>query len=106
MKFRVFDKRYGRYLEQFRIDNMIWNALKQSDFKLERFTGIRCNDGYDVYEGDILTDDYENYLVKWDEEDLRWIMESKSVSQSLTAIRSDDEFRVVGNINENGELLK
>lgn len=107
MKIRVFDNRYGRYLEQFRIDNMLWYALNSKDYIVEQFTGLQDKNGKDIYLGDIVyyERDEENFEIGYDD-----TIGAISICNGDVCYTFDNlygtELEVIGNINENAELLK
>lgn len=102
---RVWDKTRNEYLSKEFVETFQFRLFKSDFYIFEQYTGLRDKNGKDIYEGDILTDDYENYVVEYDVEEARYIISSKTITESLGNVNYDIEFRVIGNINENKELL-
>ena len=62
---------------------------------LMQFTGLKDKNGKEIYEGDIVRQDYDNALC-----------EVKFISGCFSPFKHDGQFVVIGNIYENPELLK
>ena len=86
----------------------LWESLrriKESDFKLMQYTGLKDINGVEIYEGDICKRQERNYEVMHD-------VNSGSVrlgkvrqgGPRLTALQAGN-IKVIGNIHENPELL-
>lgn len=104
--------------------------LLSKDYTLEQFTGLKDKNTRDIYEGDILEnvestkeiiasghweeDDFERSVVTWDDELGRFVLHfhSKYGGEGYTGreehfdLYVKDGSTVIGNINENSELLK
>ena len=105
MKIRVFDKRYSKYLSPVKVGNMLWDALNSKDYKLEQFTGLQDKNDVDIYVGDILTINYLNVVVYFDKTNASYRLKSTLDDYALT-IDKALRLEVIGNINENKELLE
>ena len=107
IKFRVFDKRYNTYLSPVKVGNMLWDALNSKDYILELCTGLQDKNGKDIYVGDIVY--YarydEDYLIGYDVVNAMYSISNSEETMNFDNLYST-ELEVIGNINENKELLK
>ena len=70
-------------------------------FKLVEFTGLNDKNGFEIFEGDMVSNDLkEKGIVKWEGIGFNW-GNNFSINKGDT-----DEIEVIGNIYENPELLK
>ena len=106
MKFRVFDKRYNTYLSPVKVGNMLWDALNSKDYILELSSELLDGAGREIYDGDILQDE-DNYLwtVSYSKEEAMFQLSDGSVAENFGNV-SSKWYMIVGNINENKELLE
>lgn len=88
--------------------NVITPEIKQDDFVIERYAGIKDQDDKEIYAGDIVSvyeGRYVGYIVQHSSGEWRIIWVSpQGTEDSLYSHRTICE--VVGNIHENPELLK
>lgn len=119
MKFRAFIKNElgGFYIDEdsdcfivsngdgFGVYDEYKNLLPDNRIVIEQFTGSRDRNNNDIYEGDIIDFDKEEWggedhihVVSWNEKEAGWCFGGGSVN--------DMEWRtVIGNIHENKDLL-
>lgn len=124
MRFRVWDKREKRMNYNVRVtttddykkveavnDYHIWKELYKGQYELMQSTGLVDENGEEIFEGDILTDegsfendgwDYAN--IEFDETDYTYYLDWKNeeICQSITECKN---YSVAGNIYENKDLL-
>jgi uncharacterized phage protein (TIGR01671 family) len=127
-KFRVWDRQTGTMIVPspsdgaFRIDQNGAVRVPVTDREfgncvLEQYTGLKDDNGVEIYEGDILYFSiYKKHAaVYWDDRFYGWFAESVGIIPhkrneiSLFDIYTSpgwDAFEVVGNIHENPELLE
>lgn len=122
IKFRIWKKSIKKYIDltTFTItndgeitalvsSNIIELVLSKDDYILEQYTGIKDTNGKEIYEGDIVTlcgewEDIEN-------DDCQVVTFSGGCFRIGDGYESEagrylEDWRVIGNIHENPELLE
>ena len=124
MRFRVWDKREKRMNYNVRVtttddykkveavnDYHIWKELYKGQYELMQSTGLVDENGEEIFEGDILTDEgsFENdgwdyATIEFDKTDYTYYLSWKNegICQSITEC---ENYSVAGNIYENKDLL-
>lgn len=124
MRFRVWDKREKRMNYNVRVtttddykkveavnDYHIWKELYKGQYELMQSIGLVDENGEEIFEGDILTDEgsFENdgwdyATIEFDETDYTYYLDWKNeeICQSITECKN---YSVAGNIYENKDLL-
>lgn len=124
MRFRVWDKREKRMNYNVRVtttddykkveavnDYHIWKELYKGQYELMQSTGLVDENGEEIFEGDILTDEgsFENdgwdyATIEFDETDYMYYLswENEGICQNITEC---ENYAVAGNIYENKDLL-
>lgn len=124
MRFRVWDKREKRMNYNVRVtttddykkveavnDYHIWKELYKGQYELMQSTGLVDENGEEIFEGDILTDEgsFENdgwdyATIEFDETDYTYYLDWKNeeICKSITECKN---YSVAGNIYENKDLL-
>lgn len=117
IKFRAWDKLskqwipggYGFHVlgEALLIGGLFQNMPLEmlNDIELMQFTGLRDKNGKEIYEGDILSWDGSNVgAVSF--EHCEFIVGGDEKGRAMCALKGDENIEVIGNIHENGDLLK
>lgn len=90
-----------------------WDCIEQKNiilhrekdhFELMQYTGLKDRNGKDIYEGDILQNDWRFMNVVWGEGGFMLVDQTKNVWCIQDYPANDTE--VIGNIYENPELLE
>lgn len=70
-------------------------------------TVCRCTGYEGIYEKDIIRYDYEEYVIKWSDDTLEWIVENTYSSETIPLYEfSPKKIDVIGNEIDNPELLE
>ena len=126
LKFRVWSKKqktyiykhpfnsYGYfYIDQYGIlfsdyGNVVTPEVKQDDFVIEQFTGLRDKNDHTIYEGDIVSEHNGDLkgIVK-QAGDGQWAIYWDNIPDGYSVLlKHSDLCEVVGNSHENPELLE
>ena len=84
--------------------------LKENEFAVSEFTGLKDSKGVEIYEGDIIELESIVYLVAHDDENACYVLQTMRRGE----LKNDRNFnghaasvcKVVGNVYENPELLE
>ena len=88
--------------------NVITPEVKQNDFVIERFTGLRDKNDHMIYEGDIVSEHNGDLkgVVK-QAEDGQWIIYWDNIPDGRSVLFEHSNFcEVIGNIHGNPELIE
>jgi len=100
----IHSKQFKGYSNEYRIHDK--ESGLESDINPEtvgQYTGLKCKNGKEIYEGDIIQSDYRNriFTIIWRRNG--WALEwNKSYEYSTLYNRS---VMVIGNIHDNPDLL-
>lgn len=141
IKFRAWDKHQKKMIPVPRLlfgDDgssltlMVWTKVTKHDYmltvgescELMQYTGLKDKNGKEIYEGDIVRLEKNNYQIIWNEYECKFCLLSCKYNDLENLADSDDEnkkdmyfneslgnfegnyCKIVGNIYENPELLK
>ena len=114
IKFRAW--RFGKVMDCFSLDILSANAIgliqSKDRSELMQYTGLKDKNGKEIYEGDILLvqlQDYgcpktELFKIIWDDSSVRYKLMDKNGDP--WGFDNSSPMEVIGNIYENPELLK
>lgn len=112
IKFRF----YSNHLHKFVVpqDDIFVGALKDPEMNPMQFTGLLDRHGVEIYEGDIVASRYEPkaqaekrpYVVCWREFAFVAVRSDQWPDNNQGNFLKAENFEVIGNIYENGDLLK
>lgn len=110
LKFRAWDTDKKKVVDIFECYDFYGRELRTTNNKypLMQYTGLKDKNGKEIYEGDIVKDHHNcKQAVSWNEDRLCFECVHKSSGGRVldsTLLFNDPE--VIGNIYENGDLLK
>lgn len=88
--------------------NVITPEIKQNDFVIERFTGLRDKNDHTIYEGDIVSEHSGDLkgVVK-QASDGQWVIYWDNIPDGRSVLFEHSNFcEVIGNIHGNPELIE
>jgi len=110
IKFRMWDTEANKYFtDPAQVIECLSQQLngvfdhEKNGSVFEQFTGLHDKNGKEIYEGDILSTFDGNGIVSWDEYDCSFVV-STDTAQAISIAMCIGE--IIGNIHENGDLLK
>lgn len=123
IKFRAYEKKMREIIPVYNIDfknrmintGILWRTF--DEIELMQYTGLKDKNSKEIYEGDILTDHGEEYLLYESRLYVEYSKERGSFDfidkfdyfgpSRYTAFQINyEQFEVIGNIYENPELLE
>ena len=97
----------GVHNDKFSIGTNWLNGEYELEFELMQYTGLKDSKGKEIYEGDILKDEFGRVcLVYWIEEEARFALRQKHRRTEYFMITNHLIEEIIGNIYENPELLE
>ena len=113
-KFRCWDKINEKWMDCIQLDidtgyiTGFYNPeqAQKRRYILMQSTGLKDKNGKLIFEGDIITDEFDKYVVEWDKDEayLRfWVREIGT--RCYYTFEQLLSYEVIGNIYENKELL-
>ena len=112
IKFRAWNEKTRHFTKD--SDNA-YLSRNDNDIIVEQYTGLKDENGKEIYEGDIVKqlvyvlegkEHITTWVVRWDKTECCFELHYLSGSLFGDSMMSDgDEYEVIGNIHENPELL-
>ena len=102
------------YWELGKVDFDLLNAIKDSNdghVALMQYTGLKDKNGVEIYEGDILQGDNNDFVIKKEKHVIEWDEETTGFSPFIYDLNDTggwidrESMEVIGNIYENAEIL-
>ena len=81
---------------------LLYDVLPET---IGQYTGLCDKNGVKIFEGDIVENDEDLYVVEWSEDEARFVLNGDGVQASFDNFWGY-ELEVIGNIYENKELLE
>lgn len=111
IKFRGFCKLDNVMVYKINSLRLVNGELERDDYELMQYTGLKDKNGKEIYEGDIVIDEWGDdkmiHSVKFDLENAQFLFYSINTSPVEINLFSDLlDVRIIGNIYENPELLE
>lgn len=112
IRFRAYAKAFHRYCDMVMLDEQGWSGSFEdggdihvtTDIVLEQDTGVVDACGRSIFENDFIKLGFYIYLVKWSEKDGGWFCYRDGERVYTPLFHCTGE--VIGNVNENQDLLK
>lgn len=109
IKFRAWDTSFKK-MQYFNQENPITFPVMNLACQLMQYTGLKDKNGKKIYEGDIVKYDKHTILqIEWLDGEAcfhyKYLKSRPNVVEDIRMYRSDEEWKVIGNIYENPELL-
>lgn len=113
LKFRVYHPELSKLVYWRLEDGFDYSDryLTQYEYPIQQFTGLKDKNGREIYEGDLIqykrNSSYDNHVfeVKWSEDNLGWILQSKSGDVLINEWTPEGNrfnfIEIVGNVFEN-----
>lgn len=96
-KFRIYNIEQQRY-----VATEFDKQFMLGSFIIEQCTGLKDNCGNLIYEGDIIGDGEDDYVIKWDSNRTMFVAEDIDTSYEIEDVL-DPTICVIGNIHEQKE---
>ncbi|GAB7387413.1 YopX family protein [Bacillaceae bacterium] len=106
IKFRVWHKPSKTMFDWEKVKNNTFRIVEDDQLSVMQYTGLKDRNGKEIYEGDIVSDEYGNVApIEWVQEIAQFLVMYESEPQEIGEWCTN-AFEVIGNIYENPELLE
>lgn len=122
-KFRVWDKQYKKYIKYpvlldledqlyERTEDDFLPKLDMERLIVEQYTGLKDKNGKEVYEGDVLGNEWENGYISWCDKCKQFqyyifgeCMACSGDVQWYELVADDGKLEIISNVHESPELV-
>lgn len=81
-------------------------AYQIEECNLMQFTGLTDKNCIDIYESDVVKNEYVTGVVRWDKDYCRFFITANKDGKHISNHSIDSTTEIIGNIHQNPELIK